>query len=228
MLQHTKYYGQQPALPQQRDVFLSQHFFRTLPPRASSACKNPVRSLMHFHFGGQQLSRPAPCPVQVGSASCRCPCWPCRRGSSYTPRSARSTRGHSLADLACSRGAVASSRRTSSSSQHLKPDGHGARHRFARHPAVPSAITIFSEAAAAAVVLRGRAVAPVQSVHLSPLQLHLHTVSPAPHVADILRVLSSSRTQGQQRSRGRRRAVGGRVAAASASPRSARARPGSR
>ncbi len=58
VLQHARPSGQQPAFPQHRDVFLLQHFF----PHSSSSGQQRLHrlllSLMHFHFGGQQVSRP--------------------------------------------------------------------------------------------------------------------------------------------------------------------------
>jgi hypothetical protein len=56
--QHDRPFGQQPAFPQQRLVFRSQHFFPHSSSLGQQRLQRPVLSLMHFQFGGQQLSLP--------------------------------------------------------------------------------------------------------------------------------------------------------------------------
>lgn len=58
VLQHARFFGQQPAFPQQRVVFRLQHFFSHSSSSGQQRLHNPLLSLMHFHFGGQQLSLP--------------------------------------------------------------------------------------------------------------------------------------------------------------------------
>jgi len=56
--QQARFFGQQPAFPQQRLVLRSQHFFPHSSSSGQQRLQRPVRSLMHFHFGGQHSSLP--------------------------------------------------------------------------------------------------------------------------------------------------------------------------
>ena len=58
VLQHERLFGQHPALPQQREVDVSQHFCPHSSSFGQQRLQRPVLSLAQCHFGGQHLSLP--------------------------------------------------------------------------------------------------------------------------------------------------------------------------
>jgi hypothetical protein len=56
--QQDRFFGQQPAFPQQRDVRRSQQRFSHSSSFGRQRLQSPLRSLTQCHLGGQHLSRP--------------------------------------------------------------------------------------------------------------------------------------------------------------------------
>jgi len=56
--QHDRFFGQQPALPQQRDVCLSQHLLPHSSSFGRQRLQSPVLGFRQCHFGGQHLPSP--------------------------------------------------------------------------------------------------------------------------------------------------------------------------
>jgi hypothetical protein len=167
--QHERLFGQHPALPQQRDVLLSQHFLSHSSWFLRQRLQRPIFSLAQFHVGGQHLLLPHHA-------------WPCGQRLSHTrsePVPIRTVvhsslglqhrgpqpRSPCLQQSCCSEFA-----QNSSSLQHLTSDGQGSRHGFFLHPA-PSATVPHQHLYSSAGLQQIR-------WQMAPLQLHSHSNPP--------------------------------------------------
>ena len=56
--QQERFFGQQPALPQQREVLRSQHLFPHSSSFGRHRLQRPVLGFWQCHFGGQHLPSP--------------------------------------------------------------------------------------------------------------------------------------------------------------------------
>jgi hypothetical protein len=163
--QQERFFGQHPALPQQREVLLSQHFFSHSSWFLRQRLQRPILSLAQFHFGGQHLflphhawpwgqrfshtrSEPVPILIVVHSSL----------GLQHRGPQPRSP---ILQQSFCCELA-----QNSSSLQHLTPEGQGLLQTFALHP--PPARQSHSSSLASQQAIW----------QMSPLQLHLHRICP--------------------------------------------------